>query len=565
MTSSISQPFFSTDLEQDALEQILQRIDENLALRPLLQQPPHHQESTELVSPPCLPDLSHVPFRLRRMREIQAPIFLTQGGGLVTLIKRLLNLPIRLFGHKQIGFNRDLLDVLDMMIVRLQTLDDFALYQAQIGEHVIHLLTANDEVRNSLQQAQTRQEEIAEQLGGIDNTQHILANDVQQIRREITDLLEMQAKRIDELNEEISQVTDLSQGQAKRIDELSEGYSQRVEAQQNMTQQVVGIGAAINEQQKNLDELEGKQQGLQTELSRLAASLDEQPQVFAGLTEELQQQITSLNETHNHRIAQLADAHDRNVQQIEQVQTEINGIPERITYLAAEGQIRDQWLEQLANNHRGQHEWVELIQRKLELLMLDMREWPGSPLGKNDQLPVPRIVDSSAYKQLLASMGDQVKANLGCGEKVWPGYINVDLRELREVDVVADIRRLPFELGSVAELASAHLIEHFREHQLRTRILPYWQSLLMSEGSLRIICPNWSAMLEKLTDGSLSLADFKRLTFGAQDYEGNDHQAMYTPDTLQSLLNECGFSRVEIIETERMNHICPEMELRAFV
>jgi predicted SAM-dependent methyltransferase len=193
---------------------------------------------------------------------------------------------------------------------------------------------------------------------------------------------------------------------------------------------------------------------------------------------------------------------------------------------------------------------------------LDLRERLSSPASAGE-IPQARIVDPERYQQRLASMGELIRVNLGCGEKPLPDYINIDFRELPEVDIVGDIRALPFEPGTLSEIASAHLIEHFKEHHLRTTILPYWKSLLRPGGILRIICPNWGAMLERLNDGRLPLASFKLLTFGAQDYEGDDHFAMYTPETLSNVLRDSGFTSIEVLATDRMNDICPEMEIVA--
>lgn len=80
---------------------------------------------------------------------------------------------------------------------------------------------------------------------------------------------------------------------------------------------------------------------------------------------------------------------------------------------------------------------------------------------------------------------------------------------------------------------------------------------------MRIVCPNWSAMIERLNDGRMSLEEFRLLTFGAQDYEGDDHFAMYTPETLSEILRTVGFVDIEILALDRMNGICPEMEIVA--
>ncbi|MBK9206861.1 MAG: hypothetical protein IPL71_00560 [Anaerolineales bacterium] len=135
-------------------------------------------------------------------------------------------------------------------------------------------------------------------------------------------------------------------------------------------------------------------------------------------------------------------------------------------------------------------------------------------------------------------------------------------RPLPDVDIVADIRRIPYEPGSLFEISSAHLIEHFREHQSRVVILPYWRSLLQPDGQLRIICPNWAAMLNQMNSGKMTLSLFKKITFGAQDYEGDDLSGVYTRDIGRSL-REVGFSQVEAIVLDRMNGGCPEMEIVA--
>ena len=162
-------------------------------------------------------------------------------------------------------------------------------------------------------------------------------------------------------------------------------------------------------------------------------------------------------------------------------------------------------------------------------------------------------------------MDGALRVNLGCGEKTLPGYLNVDARELPEVDVVADVRRLPFDEGTLAEVASSHLVEHFREHELATGVLPYWRSLLRPGGTVRIVCPNWDALLGKLIDGEITLDDFRQVTFGAQEYEGDDHFAMYTPESLVLALRDAGFHDVDVVAKDRPNGLSLDMELIARV
>jgi predicted SAM-dependent methyltransferase len=259
---------------------------------------------------------------------------------------------------------------------------------------------------------------------------------------------------------------------------------------------------------------------------------------------------------------QLADAHESRAQARRQEQLaesqEIRGQFHWVQQLA--DQFR--WVQHLADTEQGLSNWLALLQRKVEMLALDLRERVKS-VPENGPLPEPRIVHPQAYHERLARIGDQVRVNLGCGEIVLPDYINVDIREVPDVDVVADIRRLPFEPDTLAEIASAHLVEHFRQHHLATVVLPYWKSLLRPDGILRIVCPNWAAMLRRLQEGKMTLADFRFVTFGAQDYTGDDHFSMYTPESLSEVLQQAGFEQIEVVAEERQNGLCPEMELVA--
>ena len=58
-----------------------------------------------------------------------------------------------------------------------------------------------------------------------------------------------------------------------------------------------------------------------------------------------------------------------------------------------------------------------------------------------------------------------VKLNLGCGDKILSGYVNVDAvssRAGRQPDVIADIRDLRKIKSSIAdEILAVHVIEHF--------------------------------------------------------------------------------------------------------
>jgi len=222
----------------------------------------------------------------------------------------------------------------------------------------------------------------------------------------------------------------------------------------------------------------------------------------------------------------------------------------------------EQALGKSAQDQIGLSRWISLLQVKLEALSLDLRDRLPVQPSKED-LPEPVIQDRKSYSRLVGSMEGGLLVNLGCGEKPLPGYVNVDFRRLPGVDVVADIRRLPFDPASVAELSSSHLVEHFRTHHFATVILPYWCSLLRRKGRIRIVCPNAEELINRAGAGQMPLEDFRTTMFGLQDYSGDDHLSMYSPALLKSLLKGAGFGQIKIIEEARQNGLCPELEIVA--
>ena len=175
----------------------------------------------------------------------------------------------------------------------------------------------------------------------------------------------------------------------------------------------------------------------------------------------------------------------------------------------------------------------------------------------------PNIVNEDAYAEKLSDMDGDVRVNLGCGPKTLSDYINVDMREIEGVEVVAEATNLPWEAGSLAEIASFHFAEHFTECEFKARVLPYWHRMLRDGGVLRVVCLNWEAMLRKLHEGSMDMERFKELTFGEQEHEGNDHFNAFIPKTLAQALEESGFVDMKFLCEEHDNSGCPEMEVVA--
>lgn len=185
----------------------------------------------------------------------------------------------------------------------------------------------------------------------------------------------------------------------------------------------------------------------------------------------------------------------------------------------------------------------------------------GSKPRPGGQAVASRILDQAK----VDAAGDQLRLNIGAGHLPRQGFVNVDVRELPGIDVVADVMDLPFGPGEVHEIRSEHLLEHFPEERLRRELLPYWRGLLGPGGRLTAVVPDTTTMLSSHAAGEMSFEDLRQVLFGGQEYDGDFHFTAFTQESLAALLREAGFTEVKTLEAGRRNGLCFEMEVLATV
>ncbi len=204
-----------------------------------------------------------------------------------------------------------------------------------------------------------------------------------------------------------------------------------------------------------------------------------------------------------------------------------------------------------------QWNWMETARKEI------LYEFRRLVEKRSGSIIASKEVTAKSFEEKKRKMADGLRVNLGSGTLALEDYINVDSRQLEGVDLVSDVRRLPFDPNSISEMRLAHLIEHFDPYLMRHSVMPYWAGLLREGGKICIITPNWHAMINGYIDGTVPYADLLEVTFGSQEYEGNFHYTMYTLDTLRELLVACGFSNVKTVAERRRNGKCLELEVEA--
>ncbi|HEY3485547.1 MAG TPA: methyltransferase domain-containing protein [Ilumatobacteraceae bacterium] len=227
-----------------------------------------------------------------------------------------------------------------------------------------------------------------------------------------------------------------------------------------------------------------------------------------------------------------------------------------------DGHIRDEvWpLAAAVEGFSAHVETIAFLLRRVETVRAEvLHELRYGDRTVADDVEV-EIVNPDA---LVDANGDGLRLNLGCGHIPIDGYVNVDMRKLPGVDVVAPVNALPFEPGSVSEIFSAHVLEHFPEAELERRLLPYWRSVLRPGGTFRAVVPDIDSMIRDYQNGKIGFRELREVAYGGQEYEGDFHFTAFTPESLGKLLTDAGFEDITLVEAGRSNGECLEFELTA--
>lgn len=157
------------------------------------------------------------------------------------------------------------------------------------------------------------------------------------------------------------------------------------------------------------------------------------------------------------------------------------------------------------------------------------------------------------FEPAVSQSHKSVRLNLGCGDKILPGYINIDTassRKSKKPDHIADIRDLSHIKTSIAdEILAVHVIEHFHYWEV-VPLLIGWKRILKPGGKLILECPNLLFACKKILESPKQAAmPDARGQMSMWPLYGDPswrdplmcHKWAYTPDSLKSVLVESGF------------------------
>ena len=146
-----------------------------------------------------------------------------------------------------------------------------------------------------------------------------------------------------------------------------------------------------------------------------------------------------------------------------------------------------------------------------------------------------------------------MKLHVGCGSKIFPGWTNLDIDDLPNVDIIDDARTLSKVLdGSCEIIYACHIFEHLGRHEVEN-VLQVWNKKLVKNGILRLAVPDFEKTITWYQKTS-KLEDLLGLLIGGQKTKFDFHKMIFDKKYLSSILIKNGFSDIQEWDWRKVDH-----------
>ena len=146
-----------------------------------------------------------------------------------------------------------------------------------------------------------------------------------------------------------------------------------------------------------------------------------------------------------------------------------------------------------------------------------------------------------------------MKLHVGCGEKIFPGWTNLDIDDLPNVDIIDDARTLSKIPDESCEIIYAcHIFEHLGRHEVEN-VLTVWNKKLIKNGILRLAVPDFEKAIFWYNENS-NLEDILGLLIGGQKTNFDYHKMIFDKKYLSSLLTKTQFYDIQEWNWHSVDH-----------
>ncbi len=137
--------------------------------------------------------------------------------------------------------------------------------------------------------------------------------------------------------------------------------------------------------------------------------------------------------------------------------------------------------------------------------------------------------------------------NLGCGSMRLSGYINIDIREDCNPDLICDIQKLPYDDNSVDRILANDVLEHTGRLET-TNVLKEWYRVLKPSCILIIKMPNVDTIINAYKNRKISFDELIRKLYANQNYADDTHKTGFNPEKIKEFLISTGFKIINLTE-----------------
>lgn len=162
-------------------------------------------------------------------------------------------------------------------------------------------------------------------------------------------------------------------------------------------------------------------------------------------------------------------------------------------------------------------------------------------------------VNKSLFAQYRKAHKD-VMLHLGAGDVHLKNFLNIDIRPIKGIDLVADICHLDFIPDDcIKRIYACHVLEHI-SHQENISVLREWYRILQPGGELIISVPDFNKLIHVYNKTGHTVWNIKSPLMGEQDYPEDTHYSVYNKAYLDQILKFVGFVSVrELKEKEAIS------------
>jgi ubiquinone/menaquinone biosynthesis C-methylase UbiE len=140
-----------------------------------------------------------------------------------------------------------------------------------------------------------------------------------------------------------------------------------------------------------------------------------------------------------------------------------------------------------------------------------------------------------------------MRAHLGCGDKYWPGWVNVD--GFTDCDIKSGVDVLPFKDGELSEIQAIHVFEHI-DRMKADAVLKEWFRCLGSGGRLVLELPCLDKIAQMIVAGEKNMVMTLFGLYGdvRQSRKEMLHPWCWSKTELTEAITACGFKNVSVEE-----------------